>query len=204
MTQEQAAERLGVSRQTVSNWETGKTYPDIISVIKMSDLYAVSLDRLLKGAEVSPVSEYAEYLAARTDTVRSREKLSLVILCAVYLGIWAVSLVVFWCFVSGSDAMGYSLVVLWCVIPITTFVVSLLMGRQNILGKVKWLAPAVFGLMYMLAEYATFSTANMVAFHKFNLPNFGMLLAGGIISAAGLGIGVCLDRMRRKKDPKKQ
>ena len=48
MTQEQAAEALGVSRQTVSNWENNRSYPDIISVIKMSDLYSVSLDHLLK------------------------------------------------------------------------------------------------------------------------------------------------------------
>lgn len=48
LTQEQAAEGLGVSRQTMSNWENGKTYPDIISVIQMSDLYDISLDHLLK------------------------------------------------------------------------------------------------------------------------------------------------------------
>lgn len=48
LTQEQAAESLGVSRQTISNWENNKSYPDIISVIKMSDLYSVSLDCLLK------------------------------------------------------------------------------------------------------------------------------------------------------------
>ena len=47
LTQEQVAEALGVSRQTMSNWENGKTYPDIVSVIKMSDLYAISLDHLL-------------------------------------------------------------------------------------------------------------------------------------------------------------
>ena len=46
MTQEQVAEGLGVSRQTISNWENDKTYPDIISVIKMSDLYDISLDKL--------------------------------------------------------------------------------------------------------------------------------------------------------------
>ena len=34
--------------QIMSNWENGKTYPDIISVIKMSDLYDISLDHLLK------------------------------------------------------------------------------------------------------------------------------------------------------------
>lgn len=37
ITQEQAAELLGVSRQTISNWENNKSYPDIVSVIKMSD-----------------------------------------------------------------------------------------------------------------------------------------------------------------------
>ena len=47
-TQERAAEDLSVSRQTISNWENEKSSPDIISVIKMSDLYSVSLDHLLK------------------------------------------------------------------------------------------------------------------------------------------------------------
>ncbi len=51
-TQEQAAENLLVSRQTISNWENGKTLPDIISIIKMSELYEVSIDALIKGDEV--------------------------------------------------------------------------------------------------------------------------------------------------------
>ncbi|MBQ7919441.1 MAG: helix-turn-helix transcriptional regulator [Lachnospiraceae bacterium] len=49
LTQEQAAETLLVSRQTVSNWENEKSLPDIVSVIKMSELYEISLDGLLKG-----------------------------------------------------------------------------------------------------------------------------------------------------------
>ena len=49
LTQTQAAERLLVSRQTISNWETGKSLPDILSVIRMSELYQISLDELLKG-----------------------------------------------------------------------------------------------------------------------------------------------------------
>lgn len=47
-TQEQVAEKLLVSRQTVSNWENGKSLPDIISIIRMSDLYELSLDELIK------------------------------------------------------------------------------------------------------------------------------------------------------------
>ena len=51
-TQEQAAENLLVSRQTISNWENGKSLPDVISIIRMSELYEVSLDKLLKGDKV--------------------------------------------------------------------------------------------------------------------------------------------------------
>lgn len=48
-TQEQAAENLLVSRQTISNWENGRSLPDIISIIKMSELYELSLDEMMKG-----------------------------------------------------------------------------------------------------------------------------------------------------------
>lgn len=49
LTQEQVAEKIMVSRQTISNWENGKSLPDIISVMNLSDLYGVTLDELLKG-----------------------------------------------------------------------------------------------------------------------------------------------------------
>lgn len=50
-TQEMTAELLDVSRQTISNWENEKAIPDIISVIKLSEIYDMSLDDLLKGDE---------------------------------------------------------------------------------------------------------------------------------------------------------
>ena len=49
MTQEAVAEKVGVSRQTMSNWENGKNYPDIASVIILSDIYGLTLDSLLRG-----------------------------------------------------------------------------------------------------------------------------------------------------------
>lgn len=49
LSQSQLADSLGVTRQTIANWEKGKTYPDIVSIIKFSDLYDISLDELLKG-----------------------------------------------------------------------------------------------------------------------------------------------------------
>lgn len=49
LSQEELAERVFVSRQSVSNWETGKTYPDIKSLLLLSEVFGVSLDTLVKG-----------------------------------------------------------------------------------------------------------------------------------------------------------
>lgn len=49
LSQEELAEAVYVTRQTVSNWETGKSYPDIQSLLRLSALYGVSLDQLIKG-----------------------------------------------------------------------------------------------------------------------------------------------------------
>lgn len=49
MSQEELAEKVYVSRQTISNWETGKNYPDIHNLLLLSSLFNVSLDQLIKG-----------------------------------------------------------------------------------------------------------------------------------------------------------
>lgn len=48
LTQEDVVRQLGVSRQTVSNWENNRSYPDLASALKLSDLYGLSLDDMLK------------------------------------------------------------------------------------------------------------------------------------------------------------
>lgn len=50
LTQEQVAERLNVSRQSVAKWESGEALPDIESCILLSKLYNVTLDELVKYA----------------------------------------------------------------------------------------------------------------------------------------------------------
>ena len=49
MTQDDLAERLYVTRQTISAWENDKSYPDIHSLLMLGDLFHVSLDTLVKG-----------------------------------------------------------------------------------------------------------------------------------------------------------
>ena len=49
INQDELAEKLFVSRQTISNWENYKSYPDIQSVLLLSEIFNVSVDQLLKG-----------------------------------------------------------------------------------------------------------------------------------------------------------
>lgn len=49
LSQEELAEKIYVTRQTISNWENEKSYPDIHSLLLLSSLFNVSLDQLIKG-----------------------------------------------------------------------------------------------------------------------------------------------------------
>ncbi len=48
-SQEELAERVYVSRQTISNWENNKSYPDINSIVLLSEVFEISIDNLIKG-----------------------------------------------------------------------------------------------------------------------------------------------------------
>ncbi|MDF2873008.1 MAG: immR 1 [Anaerocolumna sp.] len=49
LSQEELAEKVFVTRQTISNWENSKNYPDIHSLLLLSSLFNISLDQLIKG-----------------------------------------------------------------------------------------------------------------------------------------------------------
>ena len=49
LSQEELASKIFVTRQTISNWENGKNYPDVNSLVMLSQLFNTSLDILVKG-----------------------------------------------------------------------------------------------------------------------------------------------------------
>lgn len=111
LTQEKAAEKIDVSRQTISNWENEKSYPDIISVIALSDLYSVSLDELLKGDQ-----KMAEHLKESTNVVKSNKKLTGAILLNIILMILLIALNML--LPEGT----YYLVIVFCVVIMSSSV----------------------------------------------------------------------------------
>ena len=103
-TQESVAEKVNVSRQTISNWENEKSYPDIISVIELSNLYFISLDELLKGDE-----KMMEHLEESTNVVKSTRKLIGVILLNIITVILLITLSMF------LPDRSYYLLVVFCL-----------------------------------------------------------------------------------------
>ena len=103
-TQESVAEKVNVSRQTISNWENEKSYPDITSVIELSNLYSISLDELLKGDE-----KMMEHLEESTNVVKSTRKLIGVILLNIITVILLITLSMF------LPDRSYYLLVVFCL-----------------------------------------------------------------------------------------
>ena len=91
MTQDHVAEKIMVSRATVSHWENGKSLPDIVSLISLSDLYSISLDELVKGD-----SKMTEKVKKDKKAADNNKRLisTIAILVTVVLFIYAASMIV--------------------------------------------------------------------------------------------------------------
>ena len=95
LSQEELAERIYVSRQTISNWENDKSYPDVNSLVLLSETFQISLDKLIKGdievmkdviqkEEIEKMNRYGKsYTIMLIVTVVSAVPLFM------WLGVWA-------------------------------------------------------------------------------------------------------------------
>ena len=107
LSQEELADKVFVSRQTISNWENDKNYPDIKSLVLMSEVFHVSLDHLVKGdlermkKEIDE-QEYAEF--QKNSNIFSILFMALLIVpvplvmifewfgMVLYIGLWAIGM----------------------------------------------------------------------------------------------------------------
>ena len=91
MTQEDVANKIMVSRVTVSHWENAKSLPDIVSLISLSDLYSISLDELVKG---DPIMTEKVKKDKKTADNNRRLISTIAILAAVVLIVYVASMIV--------------------------------------------------------------------------------------------------------------
>ena len=110
MTQDQVAEKIMVSRVTISHWENGKSLPDIVSLISLSDLYSISLDELVKGD--SKMTEKVKKDAKDANNNKRLIRVTAILVIAVLL-VYAVSTIVGGAFKDFCEAA-----LLWVLIAI--------------------------------------------------------------------------------------
>lgn len=96
LSQEELANRVYVSRQTISNWENDKSYPDVNSLVLLSEIFQISLDKLIKGdidtmkeviqkEEIAKMNRYGKiYTIMLIATAVSAVPLFM------WLGVWAI------------------------------------------------------------------------------------------------------------------
>lgn len=118
----------------------------------------------------------------------------------MYFAVWVIAVLAFWLTSLSRDAMAYSLLVLYLLLPVTTIIMSYRIGLDDRWGKMKWIASVYFGEMYMMAEYFTFSLANMLTQKTINAPDFIMVVTGMVISLIAMGLGTFVQtHLRREK-----
>lgn len=98
LSQEELANRLDVTRQTVSKWEVGDSAPDMEKLIALGELFGISLDELVLGKV--PVTTKLDELGAKVMTAENKKKarkgLKIVgIIAAAVLAVDLISLVVY-------------------------------------------------------------------------------------------------------------
>ncbi|WP_242359553.1 helix-turn-helix domain-containing protein [Lactococcus petauri] len=89
LSQEQLADKIFVSRQTVSNWENDKTYPDIQSIISLAILFNISLDEFIR--------EDLEEMKMKISNKKANKRAdiySLIMICSTILASLSIGLVV--------------------------------------------------------------------------------------------------------------
>lgn len=95
LSQEELAERVYVSRQTISNWENDKSYPDVNSLVLLSETFQISLDNLIKG-DIEVMKDVIQ--KEEIEKMNRYEKIYTILLIAtavsavplfMLLGVWA-------------------------------------------------------------------------------------------------------------------
>ena len=73
-TQEELAEKLNVSRQSVSKWESGQSVPELEKLVALSEIFQVSTDHLLKPSELDQLSIKTEMLEKQQQELAAENR----------------------------------------------------------------------------------------------------------------------------------
>ena len=90
LTQMQVGTQLHVSAKTISSWENGRSFPDISTLVSISDLYQISLDQLLR--EDQDIVQHYETISKQAQRYQKYFQITYFLNILLILAIWAVQI----------------------------------------------------------------------------------------------------------------
>lgn len=183
MSQGDLAEALDVSRQSVSKWETGGAIPDLEKLIKMSDLFGLTLDQLVKGeaaAEQESTAEPQVIYIEKQNTLWPQRKIVGTVLFGLAL------LVVLLCTILGGLLEGLVLSIPLLACGTVCFVFQKRVGL--------WCSWAVFFLLDLFLKFAIgYGSGGLRSIlHFISLGHQGYLPWPGVLTSVGMSLVLVL------------
>lgn len=132
LTQEELAEQVNVSRQSISKWESGQALPELDKIVLLSGIFDVTTDYLLKPSEIDELSVKAKILEQQQrkleDTIQENEKKKILIFrsAAIYLITFAIVILI--------DRISWEIDFIWNIFPgITLYIISFLISTAIVI-----------------------------------------------------------------------
>lgn len=148
LTQEEVTTQLGISRQTLSNWENGRSSPDINNVLKLSDLYGISLDQLLRD-DIPVKQEHIPFLKRYWSWFYEAAVVSMIFsILADYYQAYQLAL--------GLRLLGLAI-----------FVIPRLLFLRLFGGSILHILPGILGWCLLILEYQFYNTFQNTPFPIF-------------------------------------
>lgn len=140
LTQEEFAKKFNVTRQTVSNWENEKSYPDLVTLTKISDEFGYSLDSMLK--------ENPDMTEKMNKNMKYGESSALVGgVCAIFIFISVIEMII----LQYGSWFWYVVMLLVCAVNVEAVHITL-----NQIKKEDKKSKLLFGLVYVVYAIVSF------------------------------------------------
>ena len=180
ISQEELADKVGVSRQAVSKWESGQSTPDLNKIILMSDFFEVTTDYILKGIEPAKGREQtAKELTSRILYISSTAFIAIGLFCAfggwyanqTMEAVWgsmiiqAIGAAFYFTGRLLSEAKAPFSIDWLNIIGVAFMPVSMITGYLSILiFKQGWIAPYPNGIVHVFIFSIVFLTISMISY----------------------------------------
>lgn len=214
-TQQEVAEKLGVSNKTVSSWETGASCPDISMLPVLAELYNVTCDEIIRGKRLSPQEAVPEKREKAMERLYQKQKTDLATTCWIAGGLTALGILL--CSLIGYAALesliGFFIGLIFLAASVVTAAVCtrrlrFALGEETATKNAFSLRLALDRAMFWLC-FANITAFGFLLLHAFTPAHTGLsfnignlllqLLIAAVFAGVTLAVGLPILQKRQKK-----